>query len=355
MEKTMNKLKVALFDAKPYDQESFDNANKLAGEPYVIHYFPGHLTIDTVALTEGFDVVCAFVNDTITAEMTNVLYNNGIRLLALRCSGYNNIDLAAVFNKIHVVRVPAYSPHAVAEHAIALMMTLNRKTHKAYFRTRDGNFTLNGLLGFDLYNKTAGVVGTGKIGRIAINILRGFGMRVLASDKHQDQKFADETGCIYVPLEDLYKESDIITLHCPLTPENVHMINAESIAKMKTGVMIINTGRGKLINTQDLINGLKSHKIGAAGLDVYEEEEDYFFEDFSAETIGDDTLARLLTFPNVLITAHQAFFTREALQNIAETTFENIRQFFDEQKLPNEICYKCAEGTCPRKETGRCF
>lgn len=340
----MNKLRLALFDTKPYDHDFFDKANAQPKYGYSIRYFPDRLSIDTVSLTAGFDAVCVFVNDTITSAMVDVLKSNGINLLALRSAGYNNVDLNAIYNKIHVVRVPSYSPYAVAEHAVALMMTLNRKTHKAYFRTRDNNFSLNGLLGFDMHGKTAGVVGTGKIGKIAIQILKGFGMRVLASDKYQDQKFALECGCEYVPLDDLYKESDIITLHCPLTPENIHMIDEQSIAKMKDGVMIINTGRGKLINTRDLINGLKSFKIGSAGLDVYEEEGDYFFEDFSAEAIADDVLARLLTFPNVLITSHQAFFTKEALQNIAETTLENIRLFFEEKKLPNEICYKCTDG-----------
>jgi D-lactate dehydrogenase len=339
----MNKLRLALFDTKPYDRDFFDKANAQPKYDYSIHYFPDRLSIDTVPLTTGFDAVCVFVNDTITSAMVDVLISNGINLLALRSAGYNNVELKAIYNKIHVVRVPAYSPYAVAEHAIALMMTLNRKTHKAYFRTRDNNFSLNGLLGFDMHGKTAGVVGTGKIGKIAIQILKGFGMRVLATDKYPDQKFAQKCGCEYVPQEELYKESDVITLHCPLTPENIHMINEQSIAKMKDGVMIINTGRGKLINTRDLISGLKSLKIGSAGLDVYEEEGDYFFEDFSAEAIEDDVLARILTFPNVLITSHQAFFTREALQNIAETTLENIRLFFEEKKLPNEICYKCTD------------
>lgn len=339
----MNKQRIALFDTKPYDRDFFDKANTEPKYGFPIHYFPDRLSIDTVPLTTGFDAVCIFVNDTITSEVVDGLKSNGIGLLALRSAGYNNVDLKAIYNKVHVVRVPSYSPYAVAEHAIALMLTLNRKTHKAYFRTRDNNFSLNGLLGFDMHGKTAGVVGTGKIGKIAIQILRGFGMRVLATDKYQDNKFAQESGCEYVSVDELYKESDIITLHCPLTPENIHMINEESISKMKDGVMIINTGRGKLIDTRDLISGLKSFKIGSAGLDVYEEEGDLFFEDFSAEAIGDDVLARLLTFPNVLITSHQAFFTREALKNIAETTLENIRLYFEENKLSNEICYKCTD------------
>lgn len=351
----MKTIKLAIFDSKPYDREFFDKVNRERGFNYSLHYFPSHLTVDTAPLTAGFDAVCAFVNDTVDSDVTSILYNNGVRLIALRCAGYNNVDLKAVFNKIHVVRVPAYSPHAVAEHAIALIMTLNRKTHRAYFRTRDANFTLNGLLGFDMFEKTAGIIGTGKIGKIAISILRGFGMNVLAYDKYPDDTFAKENGCTYTDLATLYNKSDIISLHCPLTPENVHMINSSTIDTMKDGVMIINTGRGKLIKTQDLIDGLKKHKIGAAGLDVYEEESDYFFEDFSVNSIGDDTLARLLTFPNVLITSHQAFFTREALDNIAQTTFENISLYFNGRQMPNEICYRCMEGKCPKNENGRCF
>ena len=351
----MEQLRLALFDAKPYDHDYFEKINASSQYKLSIHYYPDHLSIDTVPLTAGYDVICIFVNDMITSEVIDKLKENNVKLLALRSAGYNNVDLKAIYNKIHVVRVPAYSPYAVAEHAIALIMCLNRKIHKAYFRTRDNNFTLNGLLGFDMHGKTAGIIGTGKIGKIAIGILRGFGMNVLAFDKYPDEAFAKECGCEYVALDTLYRESDIISLHCPLTPENIHMINEQSIAKMKSGVMLINTGRGKLINSRDLINGLKSFKIGSAGLDVYEEESDYFFEDFSAEAISDDVLARLLTFPNVLVTSHQAFFTREALSKIAETTLENIRLYFEENKLPNEICYKCAEGKCVRQANGKCF
>lgn len=351
----MGKNKLAMFDAKPYDIESFNNVNEKFGFNMDIHYYPNHLTRDTVLLTEGFEAVCVFVNDTVDKTVIEKLYENGIRLLALRSAGYNNVDLQTIYKKIHVVRVPAYSPHAVAEHAVALMMALNRKTHKAYFRTRDNNFTLNKLLGFDMYGKTVGIIGTGKIGKITAQILRGFGMNVLAYDVYQDTDFAQKNGVIYTDLDTLYNKSDIISLHNPLTPENIHMINSESIAKMKDGVMIINTGRGKLIKTKDLIDGLKSHKIGYAGLDVYEEEGDYFFEDFSADAIGDDVLARLMTFPNVLVTAHQAFFTKEALENIAKTTLENIKTFFDDNKLVNEICYRCSEGICHREKTGKCF
>lgn len=350
----MSHVRLALFDAKPYDKEFFDKVNAKKYN-FSIHYYPNHLSVDTIQLTSGYDAICVFVNDAVTSDIIERLSQNNIKLLALRSAGYNNVDLKAAYKKIHVTHVPAYSPYAVAEHAVALMLTLNRKTHKAYFRTRDGNFTLNGLLGFDMHGKVAGIIGTGKIGKITAQILRGFGMRVLVYDKYPDQAFAQNSGCEYVTLNELYKESNIISLHCPLTPENVNMINSQSISQMKDGVMIINTGRGKLINSRDLIAGLKSFKIGSAGLDVYEEESDYFFEDFSAEAISDDVLARLLTFPNVLITSHQAFFTREALEKIAETTLENIHLYFNENKLPNEICYKCAEGVCVRQESGRCF
>jgi D-lactate dehydrogenase len=351
----MGKNKLAMFDAKPYDIESFNKINKRSQYRFDIHYYPSHLTRDTVLLTKDFEAVCVFVNDMIDKDIINMLHENGVRLLALRSAGYNNVDLQAIYKKIHVVRVPAYSPHAVAEHAIALIMTLNRKTHRAYFRTRDNNFTLNNLLGFDMYGKTAGVIGTGKIGKISAQILRGFGMKVLAYDIYPDNDFAEKNNIIYSDLDTLYSQSDIITLHNPLTPENVHMINCDTIAKMKDGVMIINTGRGKLINTKDLIDGLKCRKIGSAGLDVYEEEGDYFFEDFSAEAISDDVLARLMTFPNVLVTSHQAFFTKEALENIAETTLENVRLFFDENKLQNEICYRCSDGKCLKEKEGKCF
>jgi D-lactate dehydrogenase len=347
------KTRIAFFDTKPYDQEFFSRINTDFG--YDIKFLQSRLTADNVALTRGFDAVCVFVNDLLNAEIIDALHENGVRLIALRSAGYNNVDLKAVYKKIHVVRVPAYSPYAVAEHAVALMLTLNRKTHKAYFRTRDNNFTINGFLGFDMHGKTAGVIGTGLIGRKVIDILKGFGMDVLAYDLFPNQDYAKERGIRYVDLDTLYSESDIITLHCPLTPDNVHMINADAIAKMKDGVMIINTGRGKLINTVDLVEGLKNHKIGAAGLDVYEEETEYFFEDWSQTGVEDDVLSRLLTFPNVLITAHQGFFTQEALTNIATTTLENIRLFFDENQLPNEICYKCKDGDCARKKTGKCF
>jgi D-lactate dehydrogenase len=341
----MNRIKVAMFDSKPYDREFFEKVNtneKKFG--FDIHYFTYHLNEDTAPLTDGFDAVCVFVNDMVTSKVASVLVKNHVRLLALRSAGFNNVDLKAAYKKLHVVRVPAYSPHAVAEHAVALMMALNRKTHRAYFRTRENNFSISGLLGFDMFGKTVGIVGTGKIGKALTGIMKGFGMRVLAFDVYPDREFESKGGIEYVDLDTLYRESDIISLHCPLTPENVNMINKNSISRMKKGVMIINTGRGKLINTRDLIEGLKSYAIGSAGLDVYEEEGDYFFEDFSAEPIGDDVLARLMTFPNVIVTSHQAFFTREALESIIYTTLENVRLFFEDGQLPNEICYKCEGG-----------
>jgi D-lactate dehydrogenase len=349
----MKKLKIAFFDAKPYDIESFTKVNERF--QFEIKYFRSHLSPENAPLCAGHDALCIFVNDSLDAGIADTLAADRIPLVALRSAGYNNVDLKAVYRRIHVVRVPAYSPHAVAEHAVALILSLNRKTHKAYFRTRDNNFNITGLMGFDMFGKTAGIVGTGRIGAIAAGILKGFGMRVLAYDAFPKEALAQEFGFTYTDLDTLYREADVISLHCPLTPETTHLVNAASIEKMKPGVMIINTGRGKLIDTVDLIEGLKRGKIGAAGLDVYEEETEYFFEDFSTSIVGDDVLARLLTFPNVLITSHQGFFTAEALQAIAQTTLENIRLFFEEDKLPNEICYHCTEKDCLRDRTGRCF
>ena len=333
----MNK-KIAFFDAKPYDKKSFIETNKQFG--FDITYFETHLNAQTAALSGDFDGVCAFVNDTIDTVVIELLVEHGVQIIGLRCAGYNNVDFKAAYNKIRVVRVPAYSPYAVAEHATALMLSLNRKTHKAYYRTRDGNFSINGLLGFDMHGKTVGVLGTGKIGKCLISILKGFGMKVLAFDPYPDEEYAKDFGISYVSLDELYKQSDIISLHCPLTKDTEHMIDAKAINQMKKGVIIINTGRGKLIDTKALIGGLKSGAIGASGLDVYEEESNYFFEDKSTEPITDDTLARLLTFPNVLITSHQAFFTQEALHNIAQTTLSNFKEFFNGGYLENEICYQ---------------
>ena len=329
------KTHIAFFDTKPYDSASFNSHNKDFG--FDIHYYEAQLNRDNAVLAKGAGIVCAFVNATIDAEVIHILAENGVKLIALRCAGFNNVDLQAAKGKIKIVRVPAYSPYAVAEHTLALMLTLNRKIHKAYSRTREGNFALHGLMGFDMYGKTAGIIGTGKIAKILIKTLRAMGMHVLAYDIYPDLDFAKETGIEYVSLDKMYKESDIISLHCPLTKETEHLINNHSIAKMKEGVMIINTGRGKLIDTSALIKGLKSKKIGFAGLDVYEEESEYFYEDMSDLVMDDDTLARLLSFNNVVVTSHQAFFTKEAMSNIAQTTLENIQDFIDGKELVNEV------------------
>lgn len=327
--------KIAFFGAKPYDIASFDKVNEKYN--YDIRYYKGHLNPNNVVLTQDTDVVCIFVNDTADAAVIDAMVDNGVKLLALRCAGFNNVDLKAAKGKLPVVRVPAYSPYAVAEYSLALMLSLNRKMHRAYWRTRDGNFSLNGLMGFDMHGKTIGIIGTGKIARILIRLLKGFGMRILAYDLYPDMKFAGEEGISYVSLDELYRESDIISLHCPLTDQTKYMIDKDSIDKMKEGVMIINTGRGQLINTNDLIEGLKEKKIAAAGLDVYEEEGEYFYEDKSDKIIDDDVLARLLSFNNVIVTSHQAFFTKEALHNIAETTLQNIEDFRCHRPLVNEV------------------
>ncbi len=351
----MKQLKIAFFDAKNYDSDFFDKTNDNFG--YSLKYFKGHLNLDSIPVAKGFDAVCLFVNDIVDSEIVRILKSYGIGLIALRCAGYNNIDLKNTYDNIHVVRVPAYSPYAVAEHAVALMLTLNRKTHKAYNRNMDKNFTISGLLGFDMKDKTAGIIGTGQIGKVIIHILKGFGMKVLAYDVYPDEKFAGSLGFEYTGLDRIYRESDIISLHCPLTPGTHYMIDENSIAQMKEGVMIINTSRGKLIKTKALIDGLKSKKIGYAGLDVYEEESDYFFEDKSGDVLDDDVLARLLTFNNVIVTSHQAFFTREALTNIAQTTLQNIRDYFDGKPLANEVCYNCGQvkNDCAKMKNGRCF
>lgn len=327
--------KIAFFGAKPYDIASFDKVNEKYN--YDIRYYKGHLNPNNVVLTQDTDVVCIFVNDTADAAVIDAMVDNGVKLLALRCAGFNNVDLKAAKGKLPVVRVPAYSPYAVAEYSLAMMLSLNRKIHRAYWRTRDGNFSLNGLMGFDMHGKTIGIIGTGKIAKILIRLLKGFGMRILAYDLYPDMKFAGEEGISYVSLDELYRESDIISLHCPLTDQTKYMIDKDSIDKMKEGVMIINTGRGQLINTNDLIEGLKEKKIAAAGLDVYEEEGEYFYEDKSDKIIDDDVLARLLSFNNVIVTSHQAFFTKEALHNIAETTLQNIEDFRCHRPLVNEV------------------
>ncbi len=323
--------KLAFFDTKPYDTVEFD---KLSGKYNCkIKYFETRLNPDTAALAKGCDAVIAFVNDEICKETIDTLYDLGIRLIALRCAGFNNVDRRAAAGKITIVRVPAYSPSAVAEHSIGMLLTLVRRIHKAYLRTRDFNFTLNGLTGLDLFGKTAGVIGTGKIGQCFINICKGFGMRVLAYDPYP----AENCDIEYTSLENLISSSDIISLHCPLTKENTHLINKESISKMKNGAYIINTSRGGLIDAEELLEALKTHKLGGACLDVYEEESELFFEDHSEQIIQDDILARLISLPNVIVTSHQAFLTHGALENIAETTMENIKAFFEGAELVNEV------------------
>lgn len=328
-------MKVAVFSARPYDQEFLDEANRKFGHELV--YYEAHLNRDTVQLAYGSDAVCVFPNDTVDRAVLEKLAQNEVRLVALRCAGYNNVDLDAARElNIQVVRVPAYSPHAVAEHAVALMLTLNRKIHRAYNRVREGNFKLDCLMGFDMHGKTVGLVGTGRIGQVVAQILHGFGCRVLAFDPCPDIMY-EERGVHYVDLPELYRQSDIISLHCPLTPQTLHLINADALSQMKTGVMLVNTSRGAVVDTRAIIKGLKSGKIGALGLDVYEEESDIFFEDISDTAIQDDVFARLLTFPNVVITGHQAFFTREALENIAETTLANISEVERGAECPNKV------------------
>ena len=344
-------IKVAFFDAKAYDKPSFDRYGSLQDVRF--KYLETKLNEDTVDLARGCDAVCVFVNDTVNAAVIDRLYEYGVRLIALRSAGYNNVDLQAAFGKIHVVHVPAYSPYAVAEHAIALLLTSVRRIHKAYNRTREFNFSLNGLTGFDFHGKTVGVVGTGKIGRIFIDICRGFGMNVIAYDRFP----AKDSGITYVSLEELLEQSDIISLHCPLTDETRHMINAEAIGKMKKGVVIVNTSRGALIDTEALLEGIKARKIGAACLDVYEEEADVFFEDRSGHILNDDLLSRLISMPNVIVTSHQAFLTEEALNNIAETTVSNILSCFEKDGMcDNELCYRCGNiEQCKKERKGKCF
>ena len=346
----MGKIKVAFFDAKEYDRQSFMNSNK--DEEFEILYLETRLSEDTCKLADGYDVVCVFVNDDVNSVVIDKLAAMGVKLIALRCAGYNNVDIEYAYGKIHIVRVPAYSPYAVAEHAMALLLTSIRRIHKAYIRTKDFNFSLNGLTGFDLHGKTVGVVGTGKIGRIFIDICRGFGMSVIAYDKFP----AKDSGIEYVTLDELWERSDIISFHCPLTDENRHMVNAESIAKMKKGVALINTSRGALIDSEALLEGIKQRQIGAACLDVYEEESNVFFHDYSNHIVNDDVLARLISMPKVIVTSHQAFLTNEALANIADTTLDNVREFFERDTCTNEVCYKCGKlAQCEQKHEKKCF
>ena len=344
-------IKVAFYDAKAYDVPSFEKYGKL--RDVEIKFLETKLSADTAELARGCEAVCVFVNDTVDAEVIDRLYEIGVRLIALRCAGYNNVDVEHAYGKIHVVHVPAYSPYAVAEHAMALLLTSIRRIHKAYNRTRDFNFSLNGLTGFDLHGKTIGVIGTGQIGRILIDISRGFGMNVIAYDLFP----AKDSGIAYVSLDELYAESDIISLHCPLTDDTRHMIDEEAISKMKKGVVIVNTSRGALINGEALVDGLLARKVGAACLDVYEEEADIFFEDRSGHILNDDVLSRLISMPNVIVTSHQAFLTEEALENIAETTVNNILSCFENDGLcDNELCYRCGNiEQCKKQRKQKCF
>ncbi len=326
-------MKVAFFDSKPYDIESF---SEIAKERNIdIKFYETKLNADTVELARGTDCVCAFVNDTLDKETIDKLCDEGVKLIALRCAGYNNVDLEACNGKITAVRVPAYSPYSVAEHAMALLLTSIRRIHKAYIRTKDFNFSLNGLTGFDLYGKTVGVVGTGKIGRCFIDICKGFGMNVICYDKFPNYN----SDLNYVSLDEIWEKSDVISFHCPLTEETYHILDADTIEKLKKGAAIINTSRGALIDAEALLDGIKSRKIGAACLDVYEEESDLFFRDASGHILEDDILARLISMPNVIVTSHQAFLTNEALEGIAETTTQNILDFFSLGKCENEVVY----------------
>lgn len=326
-------LRVAFFDTKPYDKIYFDALKEDYG--IEIEYFESKLSPRSAVMAKNVSAVVAFVNDDVCKDTIDVLKENGVELIAMRCAGYNNVDLHAAKDVMTVVRVPEYSPHAVAEHTLALLLTLVRKTHKAYIRTRDFNFSLNGFVGFDLYGKTLGAIGTGKIGKAFIDICKGMGMNVIAYDPFPSQGYIE-----YVPLEELFQRSDVISLHCPLTSETYHMINDYSINLMKEKVYILNTSRGALIDTESLIDGIRSGKIGGAGLDVYEEESEFFYEDLSESILKDDLLSRLIMMPNVLITSHQAFLTHEALRRIAEITLGNIRSFFDGKEPENEIVAK---------------
>ena len=341
-------MKIAFFDTKTYDKPSFEKHGKEHGVEF--KYFETKLNEDTAELAHGFDGVCVFVNDTINAAVIDKLCELDVKVIALRCAGFNNVDMKHACGRIHVFRVPAYSPYAVAEHTMALLLTSVRRIHKAYIRSRDFNFSLAGLTGFDLHGKTVGIIGTGKIGRVFIDICRGFGMKVLAYDKFPAPELDNGDTVRYVELDELLANSDIISLHCPLTEETHHIINEQAIEKCKKGFVLINTSRGALVDAEALLAGIKLRKVGAACLDVYEEEADLFFEDNSGHILEDDTLARLISMPNVIVTSHQAFLTEDALENIAETTVLNIVSFFQEGECPNELC-RHASDTDQHKST----
>lgn len=349
--KEENILKIAFFDTKPYDKPAFEKYGRDYGIDF--KFFETKLNEDTVELAHGFDGVCAFVNDTVNAVVIDKLTEMGVNVLALRCAGFNNVDMKHAFGRLHVLRVPAYSPYAVAEHTMALLLTSIRRIHKAYIRSRDFNFSLSGLTGFDLHGKTVGVIGTGRIGRVFIDICRGFGMKVLAYDKFPAEGLDNGDTIRYTQLDELFAKSDIISLHCPLTEETHHIIDESALEKCKKGIVILNTSRGALVDAEALLAGIKSRKVGAACLDVYEEESDLFFEDNSGHILEDDTLARLISMPNVIVTSHQAFLTEEALENIAETTAKNLAQFFETSQCPNELC--CKTGEAVDCKDGKCF
>lgn len=331
-------MKIAFFSTKSYDKEYFDRINSNGHHQFT--YFEAALNSATAALAKEHTAVCLFVNDKADKETIERLSGNKIKLIALRCAGFNNVDLeAASKNNIKVLRVPAYSPEAVAEHSVALILTLNRKTHKAYNRVREGNFSLEKLIGYNLHGKTVGVIGTGKIGQAFCRIMLGFGCNILAYDKSPSEEMGN-AGVRYCPLDEVLSQSDIISLHCPLLPETHHLINRQAFSKMKKGVMLINTSRGAVVDTADAIDALKNEQLGYFGIDVYEQEEELFFRDLSEKIIADDMIARLIGFPNVLITSHQGFLTKEALEQIALVTLKNIDDFEKDNSLPNEIRYK---------------
>lgn len=344
-------MRIAFFDSKPYDVEAFERYKEAYGAE--IKYYETKLTEDTVMLAKGADAVCVFVNDTVNAAVIDGLVALGVKAVALRCAGFNHVDVRYAFEKIHVLRVPAYSPYAVAEHTMALLLTSVRRIHKAYIRTRDFNFSLSGMTGFDLHGKTVGVVGTGRIGQAFVSICLGFGMKVLAYDKFPSAALQTEENVRYVDMDTLLSESDIISLHCPLTEDTYHLVDEAALAKCKKGVVILNTSRGALVDAEALLAAIKARHVGAACLDVYEEESDLFFEDRSGHILDDDLLARLISMPNVIVTSHQAFLTREALSGIAETTLANVRELLEKGSCPNELCARYGETKdC---KNGKCF
>ena len=329
-------MKIAFYDTRSYDKLAFTKANEAFG--YTIDFNEFKLNENTVITSKGYDAVCVFVNDLVNAAVISALKENGVKIILLRCAGFNNVDLnAAKANNIKIARVPAYSPHAVAEHAASLLLSLTRHIPQAYLRTKTQNFNIEGLTGRDLFGLTAGVFGTGKIGRCFAQILKGFGMKLICYDPFPNYEWAKELDATYVTVEELFKQSDVLTLHCPLTEETKHIVNHDNMKMMKKDAVIINTGRGALIDSKALVHALKHQHIGGVAMDVYEEESAYFFSDWSNDIMTDDVLARLLTFPNVLITGHQAFLTTNALQNISETTLQNLKDFSEQKELVNEV------------------